>query len=412
MRIRTLTVSEVNNYLKRILINDPILSNIVVKGEISNFKLHSSGHAYFSIKDENSKLKCIMFNKEFSKVDFLPRDGMKVILRGYLSLYEKNGDYQLYVNEMKEEGLGDLHVAFEKLKNKLEKKGYFDDTIKKPIPFFPRSIGVVTSPTGAAIRDIISVITRRNSYVNIVIYPSLVQGENAAINIVEGIQKLNELEYIDTIIIGRGGGSLEELWPFNEEIVANAIYDSKKPIISAVGHETDFAISDFVADLRAPTPSAAGELAAPALDEISNYVEHLFSNIKRNINNKLSSLEDRLENYNEDRLARYLIYSLRENHQTLDYLYSHLNNNMKNKIDISKELLRSVGDNLNTLSPLATLSRGYTIAHRKEGNKLLTSIHDINIRDKVNLLLKDGLLECTVENIKRGDKCIEGKINR
>lgn len=409
MRIRTLSVTEVNNYLKRILINDPILNNLVIKGEISNFKLHSSGHAYFSIKDENSKLKCVMFNREFSSLDFLPKDGMKVVIKGYISVYERNGDYQLYVSDMKKEGLGDLYAAFEKLKKELEEKGYFNPDNKKQIPFFPKRIGVVTSPTGAAIRDIISVITRRNNYVDMLIYPSLVQGENAAENIAKGIIKLNDIKDIDLIIIGRGGGSIEELWAFNEKIVADAIYNSDKPIISAVGHETDFTIADFVADLRAPTPSAAGELSVPDLEDVGNYLMHLYSNLKFYTKNKIDYLKEYTNNYGEERLSTYLSYKIKENQQTLDHLYNNLNSVLNNKMSIFKESLGLIGEKLNALSPLATLSRGYSITQNHRNQRIITSINDINVNDSIDILFSDGKAKCTVDYIKKGEVKFGGK---
>lgn len=404
MRIKTLTVSELSNYLKRILINDPILNNLSIKGEISNFKLHNSGHAYFSIKDNNSKLKCVMFNREFSKLKFLPKDGMKVVVKGYISIYDRNGEYQLYVNDIEEEGLGDLYVAFEKMKKLLGEKGYFDETNKKSIPGFPKKIAVITSPTGAAIRDVISVITRRNNYVNLLVYPVLVQGAKAGSQIAEAVERLNLMKDIDLIIMTRGGGSIEELWPFNEEIVAESIFHSQIPIISAVGHETDFTISDFASDLRAPTPSAAGELAAPSINEIKNTLKYLFGNLKTNVVGQINYYKNVIENFSDKRMARNISFSIKENQQTLDYLYTGMNNYINKRIDFSKETLSSLGDNLNNLSPLSTIKRGYSIIQNEYDNKTITKTDEVKVGDRVKILLKDGSLKCNIDNVEKGEK--------
>lgn len=403
MGIRTLTVSELNNYLKRILMHDPILNNLVIQGEISNFKLHNSGHCYFSLKDENSKLRCVMFNNDFKKLLFMPEDGMKVIAKGNISIYERNGEYQLYVNSLEEIGLGKLHIEFEKLKKRLSEEGYFDEDKKQRIPFFPRKIAVITSPTGAAIRDIISVITRRNYLVDILVSPVLVQGDQASFQIAQAIEKLNKLDDIDVIVLTRGGGSIEELWAFNEEVVATSIYNSKKPIISAVGHETDFTISDFVSDLRAPTPSAAGELVSPHLGDIESTIDYLYNNLKNNMVNKFSNLRDNLEVYNEDRIKRNLSFKIKEDQQTLDYLYTNLRSNITKDITIFKEILTSLGDNLNNLSPLSTVDRGYSILLNEKKSKTITDIDDVSIGDKVNILLSKGILKCTVDETQKGE---------
>ncbi|WP_432400783.1 exodeoxyribonuclease VII large subunit [Wukongibacter sp. M2B1] len=403
MGIRTLSVSELNSYLKRILMYDPILNNLVIKGEISNFKLHNSGHCYFSLKDENSKLRCVMFNNDFKSLNFKPEDGMKVIAKGHISIYERNGEYQLYVSSLEEIGLGKLHIEFEKLKKKLSNAGYFDEDKKQRIPFFPKKIAVVTSPTGAAIRDIISVMTRRNYLVDILISPVLVQGDQASFQIAKAIEKLNRFDDIDIIILTRGGGSIEELWAFNEEVVATSIYNSKKPIISAVGHETDFTIADFVSDLRAPTPSAAGELAAPHLGDIESTIEYFYNNLKNNMVNKLSNLRDNLDSYNEDRIKRHVSFKIREDQQTLDYMYTNLKGNITKDITIFKEMLASLGDNLNNLSPLSTIDRGYSVLLNEKKSKTITDIDGVNIGDKINILLSKGILKCTVDETQKGE---------
>lgn len=409
MGIRTLTVSELNSYLKRILMYDPILNNLIIKGEISNFKLHNSGHCYFSLKDRNSKLRCVMFNNDFRELKFLPEDGMNVIAKGNVSVYERNGEYQLYVNSLEQVGLGKLYLEFEKLKDKLSEEGYFDEDRKKDIPFFPKRIAVITSPTGAAIRDVISVITRRNNLVDILIFPVLVQGERAPLQIVQAIEKLNGQSDIDLIILTRGGGSIEELWAFNEEVVAQGILNSKIPIISAVGHETDFTISDFVSDLRAPTPSAAGELAVPPLIEIKSTMDYFYNNLKNSTLNRLVNFKDNLDNYNEERMRKYLSFKIKDNQQTLDYLYTGFKNNVFSKIDLYKEILISLGDNLNNLSPLATMERGYSVLLRDEENKTIVNVEEVNVGDKVKVLLSNGILKCTVDDTQKGESIFERK---
>ncbi|MCG8542024.1 MAG: exodeoxyribonuclease VII large subunit [Clostridia bacterium] len=409
MGIRTLTVSELNSYLKRILMYDPILNNLIIKGEISNFKLHNSGHCYFSLKDRNSKLRCVMFNNDFRELKFLPEDGMNVIAKGNVSVYERNGEYQLYVNSLEQVGLGKLYLEFEKLKDKLSEEGYFDEDRKKDIPFFPKRIAVITSPTGAAIRDVISVITRRNNLVDILIFPVLVQGERAPLQIVQAIEKLNGQSDIDLIILTRGGGSIEELWAFNEEVVAQGILNSKIPIISAVGHETDFTISDFVSDLRAPTPSAAGELAVPPLIEIKSTMDYFYNNLKNSTLNRFVNFKDNLDNYNEERMRKYLSFKIKDNQQTLDYLYTGFKNNVFSKIDLYKEILISLGDNLNNLSPLATMERGYSVLLRDEENKTIVNVEEVNVGDKVKVLLSNGILKCTVDDTQKGESIFERK---
>ena len=268
MEYNPITVTDLNKYIKNKIDGDEMLNNVLVKGEISNFKNHYTGHMYFTLKDENSLIKCVMFKSYTTHLSFMPKDGMKVMVLGSVAVFERDGIYQIYAKAMKEDGLGSLYTAYEELKKKLEQEGLFAESHKKKIPFMPKTIGVLTSNTGAVIRDIINVSTRRNPGVHIRLYPVPVQGPGAAEKIAEGIKFMNENKLADVLIIGRGGGSLEDLWPFNEEIVARAIYDSELPIISAVGHETDFTIADFVADLRAPTPSAAAELAVANIDDV------------------------------------------------------------------------------------------------------------------------------------------------
>ena len=291
MEIRALEISEANSYIKKVLSNDPILYNLKVRGEISNFKINSSGHVYLTLKDETSKMKCVIFNGNYDKSLQL-EDGMKIVANGYISVYERDGAYQLYIRKVEKDGVGNLHIEFEKLKKKLNREGLFDPRFKKKIPYMPKSIGVVTSQTGAVIRDIINVVRRRFPKVNVYLYPVAVQGANSADEIVKGIEFFNKMQNVDTMIVGRGGGSLEELWSFNEEKVARAIFASDIPIISAVGHEVDYTICDFVSDMRAPTPSAAAEIAVPDLNEVL----YRLDNCKNQIKNNMSSVIERDRN--------------------------------------------------------------------------------------------------------------------
>ena len=282
MEIRALEISEANSYIKKVLSNDPILYNLKVRGEISNFKINSSGHVYLTLKDETSKMKCVIFKGNYDKSLQL-EDGMKIVANGYISVYERDGAYQLYIRKVEKDGVGNLHIEFEKLKKKLNREGLFDPKFKKKIPYMPKSIGVVTSQTGAVIRDIINVVRRRFPKVNVYLYPVAVQGANSADEIVKGIEFFNKMQNVDTMIVGRGGGSLEELWSFNEEKVARAIFASDIPIISAVGHEVDYTICDFVSDMRAPTPSAAAEIAVPDLNEVLYRLDNCKNRIKNNM---------------------------------------------------------------------------------------------------------------------------------
>jgi len=398
MYIKTLTVSDLNNYIKKSMDNDFILNNTYIKGEISNFKLHTSGHAYFSIKDDTSKLSCVMFRTYTSKLKFLPQDGMKVVIKGKISVYLKDGTYQLYCEEIKSEGLGELYLAFQKLKEKLEAEGLFEAKHKKALPKYPRKIGVVTSPTGAAIRDIINVIKRRNNNVDVLIYPALVQGINASENIIKGIEVLNANKDIDVIILARGGGSMEELWSFNDEKLAYAIYNSKKPIITGVGHEIDFTIVDFVGDLRAPTPSAAAELAVPSLDDLRDTV----------MNNKIfiiaSSNSFLIERFNQVKfLKRTLELKSPENYIINQYnhignLKDILDNKICNKVSVEKDKLSKYVALLNAHNPLNILNKGYSIITDKK-DKVISSVEVIKHQNLVNIHLKDGVVSMSLTEV-------------
>ena len=396
MKLRALDISEANSYIKRILVNDPILYNLKVKGEISNFKVHSSGNVYLSLKDENSKLNCVIFKSNYDK-NLELKNGIKVIASGYISVYERDGSYQLYINSIEIEGIGNLYIEFNKLKEKLSKEGLFDPKYKKAIPTIPKSIGVITSPTGAVIRDIINVIKRRYPKVAVKLYPVTVQGDKSADNICEGIRFFNDMKNVDTIIVGRGGGSIEELWSFNEEIVAREVFKSEIPIRSAVGHETDFTICDFVSDMRAPTPSAAAEIATPSLLDLEYKLNNIRNRMNRSLINQVQIDEHRLKSVLE-RINNYLkSYTIKDNIIQLDKIYDKITFEVENNLNIEKERLMNMGGILHNLSPLATIDRGYSIV-QKEG-KVINSIKEIEFKDDIDIVLKDGSIECVVEKI-------------
>jgi exodeoxyribonuclease VII large subunit len=402
-KMNALTVSELNRYIKDLVARDVILSGLWVKGEISNFKSHYSGHFYFTLKDEKSVLKCVMFRSNASSVVFVPEDGMKVIIRGYISVFERDGQYQLYAEEMQPDGIGALYIAYEKLKNKLQAEGLFDADKKKKLPYIPRSIGVVTSSTGAVIRDIINVLSRRFYNVNLKLYPVQVQGEQAAGQIAAAIRRFNELDNVDVIIVGRGGGSLEDLWPFNEEIVARSIYDSHIPVISAVGHETDFTICDFVADVRAPTPSAAAELAMPERSVVENRLDGLKMRLRNAINKKTSMERLTLKRLEGSVAFKQPYNRIYQNRMLLDVQKKY----MEKALDALKSEYRNrlslLAARLDTLSPLSSLARGYCIVRSEKDDTLIKSVYSVSPGDRIEVSLTDGKLDCTVDGIK-GDK--------
>lgn len=383
------SVSRVNNYIKRLLDSKPVLNNIWVKGEISNCKRHSSGHIYLTLKDENSVLKAVMFRGPASTLDFEPVDGTTVIAHGRISVYEAGGSYQLYIEDMALDGIGDLYREFEKLKAKLQEEGLFDNKFKKPLPKFPKRIGVATAPTGAAVRDIINVITRRYPMAEILIYPTLVQGNGAKESIVSAIEYFDSTKAVDTIIVGRGGGSIEDLWAFNEECVARAIFACKTPIISAVGHETDFTIADFVADFRAPTPSAAAEVSVPSTDELYRLINIYKSRMKNSVitrNETYRRTLNRLIPRNPQDKINQLSQKLDMRIQTLEQVY-------RLNINHRKRLLSEKAAKLDALSPLKTLNRGYSIAVNDNG-KVLKKKSDFTKEMQFKLKLQDGDIDC------------------
>lgn len=389
MYIKTLTVSALNGYIKKMVDNDFILSNSSVKGEISNLKLHSSGHIYFSLKDEFSKINCIMFRSAAKNLKFVPEVGMQVVLKGRVSVYEKEGAYQFYCDAMEPDGVGELYLAFERLKSKLQSKGLFDEKHKKALPKYARKIGIITSPTGAAIRDIINVTKRRNSKVELVIYPALVQGINASTDIIKGIDVLNKIEDIELIILARGGGSIEELWCFNDEELANAVFNSQKPIITGVGHEIDYTIVDFVSDRRAPTPSAAAEIAVFNLEEFKNRILTYENVLKTRVQIGLSNRKNQI-----DLLKRNLtslspsVYIVNE-YNNIDRLRELIDIKVKGRLNKEKEALGKISALLSAHNPLNILNKGYAII-QDENENLVSKVSTLKELEKVKITLKDG----------------------
>ncbi|STB59656.1 exodeoxyribonuclease VII large subunit [Clostridium perfringens] len=398
MKLKTLSVGEVNNYVKKLVENDFILKNLNVKGEISNLKFHSSGHIYFSLKDENSKVNCIMFKNNAVNLDFRLEEGMKVEIKARLGVYHKEGTYQLYCENIKKAGIGELFEEFHKLKKELSEEGIFDEKYKRALPKFPKRIGIITARTGAAVRDIINVIQRRNKSLDIILYPAKVQGENAADSIIEGIRYFNNEKSVDVIILGRGGGSIEELWAFNNRDLAYEILNSRIPTVSAVGHEVDFTISDFVSDMRAPTPSAAGELVSPSLQEMINdlvnkkeflhrAIDRKFLNAKRDVD----LLHKGLKGNNPKHIIEKRIKEVNSLEEKLNFLG-------KRKIDKAKDELIALNSILQTLNPLNTLGRGYSVIMDKE-DKVINKVSELKKNDMVKVIMKDGSVNIDIKII-------------
>ncbi|PUU93497.1 MAG: exodeoxyribonuclease VII large subunit, partial [Halanaerobium sp.] len=390
------TVQEITEYLQSLIKEDALLSDFWISGEISNFYHHSSGHMYFTLKDKNSQLKTVMFKGYNSSLDFEPEEGMQVEARGNLDIYAQRGEYQFYAREMEKAGKGKLYEAFEKLKDRLEKEGLFAESRKKEIPFLASKIGIVTSPTGAAIRDILSVMKRRSGNFSVLIVPAHVQGDLAKGEITAGIEYLNSRDDIDLIIISRGGGSIEDLWPFNEEVVARAVYNSKLPVISGVGHETDFTISDFVADLRAPTPSAAAELATANREEILNRLDNLSQRLLNSGSGRVRELKNKLQNISERRIFASPEELFRNYEQELDSLETKLNHQIERKYNDWENKYQLLYQRLNNLSPLKTLDRGYAIL-QDQAERTVSSVEQIEQGDQLRARLSDGLLDLEVK---------------
>jgi exodeoxyribonuclease VII large subunit len=390
------TVTELTGEIGRILSNKPEFQNCWVSGELSNFKNHRpSGHWYFTLKDEYSNLRGVMFRTRTRNIRFLPADGMKVLVRGNLRIYERDGNIQLYVEEMQPSGLGELYLAFEQLKMRLAVEGLFAQERKKPIPRFPRRIGIVTSQTGAALRDIITVMQRRYPGMSWILAPAAVQGESAPGEIAQAINRLNKQGNIDVLIVGRGGGSLEELWAFNTEEVARAIALSHIPVISAVGHETDVTIADFVADFRAPTPSAAAEIAIPLLQELQDRMLQLTRSLVSGLRLQLQQKRKLLEELAGRSSLQNPYWRLAQSRQELDVLANKLQNNMTGFIADKNGILKLLTAKLDLLSPLAILGRGYSLAYGTKGN-LLRSAQDVNLEEEIRVRLAQGSIVCRV----------------
>ena len=416
MNDKYISVTQLTRYIKYKIDNDVNLNEVYLKGEISNFKAHSRGHYYFILKDEGSRINAVMFSSQTRNVKFIPQDGMKVLVNGKISVYEANGGYQIYVNEMLEDGIGNLYIAFEQLKKKLQDEGLFNEEYKKPIPKIPSRIGVVTAPTGAAIKDIISTIKRRWPLTEIYLFPALVQGESAKEDIVRQIKRADEYN-LDTLIVGRGGGSIEDLWAFNEEIVARAIFECKTPVISAVGHEIDFTIADFVADLRAPTPTGAAEMAVPQLADIAKYLNQVNIRLNNTISNQINQNKRKLIDLKNSNIFKNPIMIYQTKEMLFDNLLEKLKLNLINLTNIKeKELIRlknsyvlqkpyqlidqksnkylQLLSKLETLSPLLTLQRGYTMT--KKDGKVVSSCKNLKKGDSIEVNFKDGKIDAEV----------------
>jgi len=441
MKDNYLTITQLSRYLKYKFDEDVNLKKVYLKGEISNFKAHTRGHYYFTLKDEGSRINAVMFASSTKNLKFVPCDGMKVLTTGKVSVYEEAGSYQIYVDNMLEDGVGNLYVAFEQLKKKLAGEGLFDPRHKRKIVKMPKKIGIVTASTGAAIRDILTTIKRRYPICETILFPALVQGNNAALDIVKKIKLANTYD-IDTLIVGRGGGSIEDLWPFNEEIVARAIYESRVPVISAVGHEVDFTISDFVADLRAPTPTGAAELAVPDLNSIIEYLNNTKNRSYNAINYQISNMKLKLNKLSDSYVLNNPNYMYESKEQNLDILIDKLNDNMKKILDnykvklftlsnsyilnnpkmlydvkknnlesldklLNKSITNIIGDNMKRLdnltsrsillNPLETLKRGYAIV--RKGSSVISSKKNIKKDDTLVINLKDGDIETKVVKV-------------
>ena len=390
-----ITVSDLNKYMKEKIAEDEYLNNILIKGEISNFKNHYTGHMYFTLKDEKSLIKCIIFKSYATKLTFMPKDGMKVMILGSVSVFERDGVYQIYARAMEEDGLGDLYTKYQELKKRLEQQGLFEEEHKMKIPMMPRVIGVLTSQTGSVIRDIINVSTRRNPNVYIRLLPVPVQGEGAAEKISNGIEYMNKNKLADVLILARGGGSLEDLWPFNEEIVAHSIYNSEIPIISAVGHETDFTIADFVADLRAPTPSAAAELAVPDIYEVKRKIETYQDRLRNSLIKKLELMNLRYEKCMSSSVFKEPLRKINDNYIKLDNCIKQIENSIKVKHEKEKTKYIELIAKLDALSPLKTLYRGYSITEKN--NKVIKSKEELKTNDLIEIRFVDGKKEAIVK---------------
>lgn len=398
-----LTVSQINEYIRVLLAQDEVLSMIMVRGEISNLTMHRSGHIYFTLKDESSVLKAVMFRFSAQRLKFALKEGMSVIVYGRISLYAPSGQYQLYAEDIQPDGIGALYVAYEQIKQKLASEGLFDQARKKPIPKIPLNIGIVTSPTGAAIHDMINVISRRFPLAKIVLYPALVQGDEAYKTLISGVEYFNRTKSADVIIIGRGGGSMEDLWAFNNVELAYAIARSDIPTISAVGHESDFTICDFVADLRAPTPSAAAELAVPDVLGVRSFLNNSISSAESILRSKIQNYRSRINVISSTRVLSSKEDLLNEYRMKIALLTDKLDASIENRLTSKKHEFDIVTAKLNAISPLNTLGRGYAIVSNEKG-RAISSVNDISINDDLDVTLYDGNLKATVKQIIKAEE--------
>lgn len=398
LKINIFTVNEITKYIKNKIENDNKLNNLFVRGEISNLKNYDSGHSYFILKDEKSQIKCILFSRTKNNLKFELEDGMKIILEGSIEVYEPRGEYSLIIKNAQPDGLGSLHLAFIQLKEKLEKEGLFLKKYKKALPKFPENIGIITSLSAAALQDILKVIKKRYPLVGIKIVPALVQGKSSANSIVKAIKVMNNIPDIDVIILGRGGGSIEDLWSFNEEIVAREIFKSNIPIISAVGHETDFTISDFVADKRAPTPSAAAETVVPDMKEIYRQINNLNTRANRSIKSKIELYKSNLKQMNIKSIFKKIIDIINSNHRVLDNNRDILEEIVLNNIRERKKDIEIVNLKIEALNPKSILKRGYSIVMKK--NKVLTNYLNLKKGEDINIILHKGIVEAEVKKLK------------
>ncbi|MBO5039900.1 MAG: exodeoxyribonuclease VII large subunit [Clostridia bacterium] len=392
---RILTVHGLNEYVKMLIDGNPVLSNVYVRGEISNLNYHSSGHYYFSLKDENARVSAVMFKSAVIKLKFRPENGMKVVLHGRVSVYPRDGAYQLYATSLEPDGVGALTLAYEQLKRKLEAEGLFRADLKKPLPKIPSAVGIITSPTGAAVRDIINVCGRRFPFAKLVLFPSLVQGEGAEADLIRGIKYFNETGTVDVIIIGRGGGSIEDLWAFNSESLAREIFKCDIPVISAVGHETDFTICDFVSDKRAPTPSAAAELAVPESEELKRKFGNVVSRMQTLTEAKLKSHRQMLKMLSERRALTQPSAYIDDKRMMLISLTKELESSVNYKLTTEKQKFARLSSVLEAVSPLKVISKGYSAVF-KDGGKLVKSVDDLNEGDDVSFKLTDGSINAKV----------------
>ncbi|RKY80588.1 exodeoxyribonuclease VII large subunit [candidate division KSB1 bacterium] len=395
---RIYSITELTRQIKFLL--ESHFPNVWVKGEISNFKLHSSGHMYFSLKDENAQLPCVMWRGRNNLLFFMPKDGMKVVAQGNVTVYEKRGYYQFEVLELQPAGIGELQLAFEQLKQRLKAEGLFEAEHKKPIPAYPERIGIVTSATGAAIRDLVTVVGRRFPSVQLILNPVRVQGDGAAEDIARAIDEFNEYGQVDVLIVGRGGGSLEDLWPFNEEVVARAIFRSKIPIISAVGHEVDFSISDFVADLRAPTPSAAAELVVRNRDELLSTLQAMVQKMYRLLKEKIRYYRDKV-NYLESSYAlRRPADVIKEYNQRLDELTRTMETALTHQIERERARIAALTKHLENLNPLSIMKRGYSICYREQDGHIIIDAVQLQKEDKIRVQFAKGQIRGTVDEVQ------------